>query len=181
MIKIKTFFISDCHFWHTNIIKFENRPFDSIEEMNEKMIEKWNVKVSNHDRVFILGDFVFGNDEKTLDILSKLNGKLYLVKGNHDKFSKKIYEKFEWVKEYYKLKMDNMTIILCHYPFTVWDKSHHNSINLYGHVHGMANGAVMPKPADNQYNVGVEVNNYEPCTLEEIIKNNEIWIKKIWE
>ena len=57
--KQKIFFTSDTHFWHVNIIKYCNRPFETIEEMNETIIEKWNSKISKDDIVFNLGDFAF--------------------------------------------------------------------------------------------------------------------------
>lgn len=168
---MKTFFTSDTHFDHKNIIKYTNRPFSSIDEMNQVMIENWNKKVTNKDNVYILGDFAFADREKTLSILNQLNGNKFMIRGNHDRILKhlEIRDKFIWVKDYYRLQLDDKTIILCHYPFAIWDKSHYGSINLYGHVH---NTSGLFKLSENQYNVGVDINNFEPCTLEEIIKNN---------
>ena len=78
------FFTSDTHFWHDNIIKFCNRPFNSIEEMNDTIIENWNKVVGKNDIVFHLGDFCFCGSDKFKDIIERLNGYIYLILGNHD-------------------------------------------------------------------------------------------------
>lgn len=83
----KVFFTSDTHFKHANIIKFCERPFGSIEEMNEALIANWNRVVGKDDFVFHLGDFCFGGSEAWNSILDRLNGKIYLVLGNHDIYS----------------------------------------------------------------------------------------------
>lgn len=180
---MKTFFISDCHFSHNNIIKYEARPFSSMEVMDETMIINWNNKVSNGDRVYIIGDFIFGDEEVALSILNRLNGQKFMIKGNHDSFLKyeNVIKKFQWIKDYYKLKLDDKEIILCHYPFEVWDKAHYGSLNIFGHVHSQrSQNHVMRKPRDNQYNAGVDINNFEPVTLEELIANNKIWQEELF-
>ena len=159
------FFTADNHFNHANIIKHENRPFSSVEEMNEVMIEKWNEKVKKNDSIYILGDFVWS---KPSEIIPRLNGKKYLIKGNHDKQSNSSY--FEWVKDYYRLKYNNDTFILFHYPIFRWDKSHYGSYHLYGHVHSRESSNDFMNTLDNAYNVGVDVNNYEPVSVEEVLR-----------
>ena len=79
------FFTSDTHFWHENIIKFCNRPFGSIEEMNNTIIENWNKVVGENDIVFHLGDFCFCGSDKFKEIIENLNGRIYLILGNHDR------------------------------------------------------------------------------------------------
>lgn len=180
---MKKFFISDCHFGHKNIIKYENRPFDNTEKMDRYMIEKWNNKVSEDDEVYIIGDFSFYNKTKTISILDRLNGKKFLVRGNHDS---KIIEynyknKFIWVKDYAEIKVDGKDVVLCHYPFMVWNGSNYGSINIYGHVHSMKNtNHPMRKPNENQYNAGADITNFEPVTLEELEIINAKWIKSLW-
>ena len=179
----KIFFTSDNHYGHKNIIKYENRPFKDVDDMDNKMIEKWNAKVSKNDTVYILGDFSFGNHDH---YLSKLNGHKILVKGNHDSRKINVHNSlFDDVFNYLEINLDNDTFVtMSHYPMLVWNKSHHGSINLFGHVHSLLHNIkydeIMRCPSDNSYNVGVDVNNFEPCTLEEIIANNEIWRKKLW-
>lgn len=79
------YYISDLHFDHTNVIKFDNRPFNSVEEMNSALIHNWNSVVKKSDIVYVLGDFCFGNTERTNELFNQLNGKIILIRGNHDR------------------------------------------------------------------------------------------------
>ena len=79
-----TFFTSDTHFNHANIIKFCNRPFKDVEQMNDVMIANWNSVIGKDDTVFHLGDFCLGGAAEWTKILDRLNGKIYLIMGNHD-------------------------------------------------------------------------------------------------
>ena len=78
------FFTSDTHFNHTNIIQYCQRPFKSTDEMNEAMIDNWNSIVGEDDTVFHLGDFCLGGAAEWNKILNRLNGRIYLILGNHD-------------------------------------------------------------------------------------------------
>ena len=79
------YYIADCHFYHRNLLtEMDNRDFKSVEQMNEVMIEKWNKKVHARDEVVILGDLSLGNGKETNEILCRLKGRLYLIRGNHD-------------------------------------------------------------------------------------------------
>ena len=112
-------FTGDTHFGHANVIKHCNRPFKSADEMDETMIRNWNDRVSEHDSVYHLGDFSFSKGPKTREILDRLNGHIYLIRGNHDgdQVVKVCADKFVWIKDYFELKVDNQKMILCHYPF----------------------------------------------------------------
>lgn len=166
----KTFFISDLHFSHKNILKYqENRIFNNIQDMNENIISIWNNKVSLEDEVFILGDISLGmkKDEicKTLDILK---GKKYLIKGNHDNFTdyEPFKEKFIFIKDYYELKREKNTFVLCHFPLLEWHNcSKENVIHLHGHVHGRP----LPIHEFKAFDVGFDVKN-DLFSLEEIIE-----------
>lgn len=169
----RKFFISDLHFGHNNILKYENRPFKNVEEMDRALIRNWNAVVGKNDEVYILGDVSFHKDpDKTLNILRQLNGRKYLVLGNHDKQilkERKLREQFEWIRDYYKLTLNNVAIVMFHYPIQVWDCRHHGAIHLYGHVHSNISNHVMEYDIPNSYNVGADVNNYTPISLEEIM------------
>ena len=78
------YFISDLHLGHKNCLKFDNRPFNTIEEQNDFIIKNWNKTITNLDDVYILGDISWYDANKTIDIFSRLNGRLHLIKGNHD-------------------------------------------------------------------------------------------------
>lgn len=135
---MKTFFTSDTHFFHKNILNFSHRPYETIEEMNEGLIDKWNSVVSNHDRVFHLGDFSFSNADNTLSVLERLNGKKFLILGNHDNVMTRdaIKNHFESVKEYSEIRCEDQKIVMFHYPIAEWNGMQHGSWHLYGHVHG---------------------------------------------
>ena len=100
-MKTNIFFTADHHFGHANIIKFTERPFTSLEEMNEELIKRWNEKVSTKDEVYHLGDLSLGNADFTKEVLDRLNGKIYLIKGNHDKSTLSYPKRFEWIKDYH--------------------------------------------------------------------------------
>ena len=140
------FYISDMHFYHERLIKmFDNRPFESVEQMNAHMISQWNKKVKPNDEVVILGDFSYEKGEKTNEILKALNGRLYLVTGNHDFFvDDPDFDKnrFVWIKPYAEMKDNGRKVVLSHYPiftyngqFRVNEKGEYTTYMLYGHVH----------------------------------------------
>lgn len=179
----KKFYISDLHFGHENIIKYEQRPFKNVNEMDREMIKRWNSKVTDEDEVYILGDFAMGNPEYVSGILSQLKGQKHIILGNHDRPVRvhKVARHFKSIKSLNQIKDNGEILVLCHYPMTVWNSSHHGSIQLFGYVHSnLFTEHPMPRPQPNQYNVGAEVLDYEPCTLEEVIEKNKVWLDK-WD
>lgn len=170
------YYTSDLHFGHSNIIKYENRPFDSVDEMDEYLIYKWNNKVKKGDEVYIIGDFGFCNGERANQLLDRLNGMKYLIKGNHDSMflNDKNFDKtkFVWIKDYATVKDNGTVICLFHYPIAVWDRQHHGSLHFYGHVHSNTDGhhPLLFELGENAFNVGCDVCNYEPLTLEELMR-----------
>jgi len=82
-----TWITSDLHYFHKKIMEHcpKTRPWGSVEEMNEALLEAWNASIKSNDIIYFLGDFSFGKAEETEKILRKLNGQKYLVRGNHDK------------------------------------------------------------------------------------------------
>jgi len=134
---------SDLHFSHRNIIDFCNRPWDTVEEMNEGLISNWNSVVGPKDQVYILGDFAFGGPKRLEYAVNRLNGQKYLVKGNHDYFKnlKKAPGAFAWIKDYYELKLEDKKgikrrIVMSHFPMSSWHGMGHGAIHLHGHTHG---------------------------------------------
>ena len=79
----KKFYIADWHYGHTNVIAFDNRPFLSIEQMNETLIRRWNGVVESGDIVYVLGDMFWCSASVAIPVLQKLNGQKILIKGNH--------------------------------------------------------------------------------------------------
>lgn len=170
------FYTSDLHLSHANIIKYEDRPFSDIQEMDKTLIDKWNAKVNKKDEVYILGDFAFCDGDKANKLLMQLNGQKFLIKGNHDRFLKdKDFNKtlFGWVRDYYTIKDGGNVVVLFHYPIAVWDRQHYGSIHLYGHVHSNKDDHhPLCCQLENAYNVGVDVCDYEPKTLRELLDRN---------
>lgn len=160
---MNTFFIADTHFNHTNIIKHTGRPFQSVEHMNEVLIERWNQVVRPKDLVYHLGDFGWGN---VVPVLKRLHGKKILIIGNHDKPSLRpaVRPFFERQEKLLNIKIDKQHIVLCHYAMRVWDGSHHGAWHLYGHSHG-----TLPSVGKSM-DVGVDVvgSCWEPFSFEEI-------------
>lgn len=146
-----TFFVSDTHFNHKNIIKYSQRPFKDIEEMNDRMYKNWAAVVGPDDTVYHFGDFSFGQKEQvqtSLKIVGSLPGKKKLILGNHDAWLTKerggdALKYFETIRDLQMIKVEDkeaqggvQRIVLCHYSLRVWDGSHHGVWNLYGHSHG---------------------------------------------
>ena len=164
------FYTADLHFDHENIIKYCNRPFSSVSKMNEMLIGNWNAKVTKKDEVFILGDFTLSNRKRALEILPQLKGRKHLILGNHDHFARKKFDnnEFVWIKDYAMIKDGAIKVVLSHYPMISWDHQHYGSIHLFGHVHNSdLNYGLLSKK--NMFNVGVDVQDFEPKTLEEIM------------
>lgn len=186
----KIYYISDLHFWHSNVINFDNRPFKDVEEMNNILIENWNSVVEKGDIVYILGDFCWSaKDEEWINILNKLNGSKYLILGNHDfkRMSSKVKKKFNGIYDYKEIKDNGRRVIMCHYPMPFYRSDYNSNVYmLYGHVHTtieydfMEDIKDMIKEKDQRgdsankcqlYNVGCMMPwmKYFPRTLDEII------------
>lgn len=140
------YYIADPHFFHGALnTKMDRRGFESVEAMNEHMLRQWNRKVRKNDEVVILGDLSWGKAEETNELLERLNGRLYLIQGNHDRFLKnKDYNagRFVWIKPYEELQDNKRKVILCHYPIMCYNGQYRVDENgnpkvymLYGHVH----------------------------------------------
>lgn len=185
-------FISDLHFGHVNCLAFDNRPFTTIKEHDNTIIQNWNDAVDINDDVYILGDISWYNTTKTIEIFKQLNGNLHLIAGNHDNKllkNRELRDLFVEIKDYKELPLDNgKGIVLCHYPVVCFKNHFYDWYHLYGHVHisfeenMVQNFArqmrdLYEKPL-NMWNVGAMMPyiNYTPRTLEEILtahKTNE--------
>lgn len=167
--------ISDLHFNSENIIKYCNRPFNNAEDAVNQMITNWNNVVRPEDTVYVLGDFIMGQPEQVPGILTKLNGHIVLVRGNHDTKRKlAIYaqypEKIEVHDIFYK-EFGGLWMVMCHFPMTddgfldmvVQDNS--EVVVLHGHVHDK-------NPFFNEknhvFNVSADVVNFTPVPLSRI-------------
>lgn len=167
----KSFWTSDPHFFHANIIKYCSRPWANVYDMNEALIENWNSVVDYEDDVFVLGDVALlggnPNGKKEVEnILRRLNGNKYLIYGNHDKQAVRQAAGFIEKVDYKTVTVNNQYIVMSHYPMVTWHGSHRNSWMLHGHCHGTLARDMSTRRLD----VGVDVPmwNYTPVSFEQL-------------
>lgn len=171
-----TFFTSDTHFNHANIIRFCNRPFKDVEQMNDVMIANWNSVISKDDTVFHLGDFCLGGAAEWTKILDRLNGKIYLIMGNHDlkNIRQGFISRFEHVAMQMRIEIGKKRIYLCHYPFLCFEGSYKDDVwQLFGHVHTRRSNSGIDAGRlqylyPTQYDVGVDNNNFTPVSFGQV-------------
>jgi len=160
--KMDTFFTSDTHFGHANIIKHCHRPFNTAEEMDAALIERWNSVVAPTDVVYHLGDVAFrGTKGNFISIFSRLNGIIHLIRGNHDN-EEVLTQAWASISDYLEIRAGSKKIVLCHYPMRSWNGMYNGSLHLYGHEHGN-----IPDHG-NCLDVGVDKWNFYPVTLTQI-------------
>jgi calcineurin-like phosphoesterase family protein len=172
------YFIADMHFCHDDVITFSDRPFKNVSEMNDEMIKLWNERVkSPDDEIYILGDFMYrGSAKKANEILKKLRGKKYLIRGNHEQYLDDTVfnlNNYEWVKDYYSFYAKGRKIILFHYPILEWDQYFNNSILLYGHVHDKRMEYFDSILGPKALNVGVDRIGFAPLSIDEVFNKIE--------
>jgi len=167
----KVYFTSDTHFYHNNIIRYCNRPFSSVEEMNDRIIENWNDKVSKDSIIFHLGDFAFCNERQLAELVPQLMGTIILIKGNHDSKNNKFLESiFTEVYSQLYITIEKQSIYLNHFPLLCFPR---HAWNLFGHVHskpGISNidTSKLKYCTSTQYDVGMDLNNYTPISFYEV-------------
>lgn len=166
------YYISDNHFRHKNVIRFDNRPFANTELMDEVLMHNWNERVTEDDTVYILGDCFWKNEENSLKLIQRLNGHKHLIRGNHDRVHGRLRFHYESIEQYAD-----------HYPIPFYKNQHYGAVMLYGHVHNTKEWEFIEKwkhelwdaeiPC-NMINVGAMMTymNYTPRTLEELLEAN---------
>jgi len=186
---MKLLFTGDQHFKHKRILGYANRPFADAEEMDAELIKRWNEVVDPDDKVFHLGDFIFGKPIDAAKYFAQLNGQIHVLANHwhHDRrwlpanvgpsnvyISKSghqvmilppmvVLEFKEFGKDRYPL-----ALTLCHYPLLVWDRKHYGAIHAFAHSHGKTEGepGSIDVGIDNAYKLFGE---YRPFSLEEIL------------
>jgi calcineurin-like phosphoesterase family protein len=172
------FFSADPHFNHFNIIRFCNRPFTSIQEMDDAIIANYNQDVGPDDLLIIIGDFAA---KQVREYRERINcNNVWLITGNHDKNASykpgpilrssnvkngPIFQKVDTLCQIDVIR-DNtkQQIVLCHYPMRAWPHSHRGSWMLFGHVHNM-----MPDDPDLlSIDVGVDAHNYRAISFDQV-------------
>lgn len=164
----EVFMIGDTHFCHFNIIKYCDRPFNSTEEMNEKLIENWNKVVGKQDQVFMMGDFALCGKEKIIEIGNRLKGNKTLILGNHDGASLDTYYKagFKMISKF-PILFDEF-FILSHTPQYIQENGVY--ANIFAHVH---TNPMYKSVNSRSFCSSVERINYTPISFEVIKKRME--------
>lgn len=177
-----TFFTADQHFNHKTIIEYVERPFGSVEEMNDGLIERWNSVVRRGDTVYVLGDFALCGPTKAIGFLRALNGFIRLVPGGHDK---------GWLTNRVRVECEGLLVVeapliskrlgavyvtLCHYPLLSWERSHYGALHFHGHTHGTIGASA--RSADKLFppgqgpgcrvDVGVDCWDFKPVALDQL-------------
>lgn len=175
------YYVSDMHLGRNHPLLL--RGYETIELMTQALIKKWNKKVKDDDIVYIVGDIADNSHTDISQYIKALKGKKHLIIGNQDRTwydqmaeeSKK--ELFESISFYKEIEDNGLKVVLCHYPMMEWLSSKKGTFMVHGHTHSSKE---MPywkylKTQKNILNAGVDVNNLEPCTLEELFVNNNIF------
>lgn len=178
--KDKLWFTADTHFFHENIIKYCNRPFKNVQEMNEQLILNWNNLVQYDDDVIIAGDFIHtGNINKITNLMSRLNGNKWLVFGNHcyqnrferdsvrKLFNYRCYDNMDFQVKDDEVEDGFLKFHINHYPCEFWTK---NAIHLHGHIHSgpLSASREICRFMPNRYDIGVDNNRLSPVSYEGI-------------
>ena len=169
---MQTFFTSDTHFDDEFAIPYFSRPFQSVDEMNAIMVERWNHVVTNNDIVYHLGDFTTKDLSHFTKWATRLNGNIRILPGNMDRPWLQdfvINEKVQVILPLISLAFEELgtvgqpqVIVLCHYSMQVWDRSNHGSWHLFGHTHGKLKGIGM------SFDVGVDCTDFVPLSLDQV-------------
>lgn len=169
------YFTSDLHLGHQAILRMQNRPFGSIEEMNDTLIRNINSVVKSTDKLYILGDVSHHiTPEETNDLIRRMRCRKYLILGNHDvagdpEICPYDHTLFEWVGTYRKINTYGMNIVIMHYPMLSWPKAMAGSVMLHGHIHSDGTYNKANKEAGiRRFDVGVDANNYFPISIYQI-------------
>jgi calcineurin-like phosphoesterase family protein len=158
------FFTSDTHFGHGGALGLYRRPFASVAAMNEGLVERWNEMVGPDDEVWHLGDFAIRQRPAIVaELLARLRGRKHLVAGNNDPPATTELDGWQSVQPYVEIETEGTSLVLCHYPFRRWRGMGKGWINLHGHCHGRL------KSQPRQFDVGVDVWEFRPVTLSEIL------------
>lgn len=174
------YFTSDVHFGHEDIVKLYGRPFPSVEDMDETIIQNWNSRVCETDEVYILGDLMFRAEKPAHEYLERLNGKKHLIVGNHDNDwlgQSGVARYFESVSTLTSISDGERRLVLCHYPMMTWDGKYRGAYHIYGHIHENKRGEYWPllETMKDSLNAGMDVNNFRPVTFDELVENNRVW------
>lgn len=150
------YFTADEHYGHKDIIRYCQRPFSSVEDMDNELIRCHNEVVEDDDIVIHAGDFMVRSRRSTQSYIRELKGRHIFLRGSHDRWLD------ENAHEIWEQTIDGQHLVVCHYAMRVWPRSHYNSWHLYGHSHGKL------EPVGKQWDIGVDNNDFYPVSFKKI-------------
>jgi len=160
------FLVADEHYSHKMTNRYSNRPFNSVTEMNEALINNHNNVVTDRDLTIHAGDFTFEKHiDKVEQLISSLNGTHIFLKGSHDYWQKSINKKYNiFFNQILEVQHSSKYIVICHYAMSRWPRSHYGSYLAFGHSHGHYTNQ------GKSWDVGVDNNNYFPVAIKKFIE-----------
>ena len=179
----RTYFTADWHLGDARVMTLDRRPFASLEEQDEELIDRYNAKVADNDRVYFLGDLSLYGEKKTAELMKRLRGHKHFIRGNHDRFSDGALKgMFRSVADYEEILVDGQHVVLSHYPLAHWRGQRYGYVHCYGHTHLGEDAALFEMYRKccvekgirfYAYNAGCMLYQYEPVTIEEMRKLRE--------
>lgn len=177
------YYIADMHFWHENVLGFDNRPFSALEEMHETLVQNWNARVAEDDTVYVLGDAFWKNEEKSIRLMRQLRGQKHLIRGNHDRVKGNLRLYWQSIEPYAELTDEKRLVVLSHYPIPFYKSQHSGAVMLYGHVHNSREWTLLEQWKREQWEMGIpcqminvgcmmDYMAYTPRTLRELLEAN---------
>jgi calcineurin-like phosphoesterase family protein len=161
------YFTSDTHFGHDAIRRLADRPYASLQAMDDALIANWNAVVKADDTVWHLGDFAHKSAPSPADYRQRLNGCIHLITGNHDRHTVRDHAGlFASIQDMAEVQVSGRTLILCHYPLREWDKAWRGAYHLHGHVHGRLDD----EPFGFSLDAGVDSHEYAPIDITRITR-----------
>jgi calcineurin-like phosphoesterase family protein len=160
-----TWFTADFHLGHRNIIRYCQRPFLTVAEMDDAILENLNAAVREQDDLYFLGDFCLGSAQRAAEYRRRVRCEnIYFVEGNHDAGARKIQAEFRWWKPLAEIAVGAQVVVLCHYAMRVWHHSFRGAWHLYGHSHGR----LPDDPASLSMDIGVDSHGFRPWHFDEV-------------
>ena len=179
------FYISDLHLGHKNVIRFDNRPFADVQEMDRVILQLWNTRVQRDDHVYIVGDFTYKGTVKPEEYLRKMRGHKHLIIGNHDRdllhndAAMSYFDSADHIL--FLLDEEYRQIVLCHYPMAEWAGSRRDSWLIYGHIHSHRDETyAFMKTRERALNAAACINHYMPVSFAELLRNNRLFQEEHW-
>lgn len=169
-------YIADLHFNHNAVIEYDKRPFSSITQMNNAMIQLWNEAVNKDDDIYIVGDLVFKGELRPCEILQELKGHKHLIIGNHDRWfrdDESVMRHFKSVNHMLFIKDEGREVFMCHYPMIEYPQYYNGAYMVTGHIHLAQNEAFdFIKKKERTLNCAAALTEYRPVSLNELIGIN---------